>query len=335
MKKMKLFLILLVFILFLGGMTALSLMSDKVTQNPSGTIGNTAGNLINDGLFCENDGKVYFSNPYDENTLYVMNSDETEAKKLNTVGINSINAAGDYVYYYQNSTGTGSGLGYAVKTTGMYRVNKNGDNTLCLKRDPVGTLVLIDNTIFYQHHDDTINGFRLDSISTDKKQEAIIMENVISPACAVNGIIYYNNPLENNYLYCYDTRTGTNSLVWEHKVFNPIYHTDGYLYFMDVETEYQLHRYDLASGVEEVITTDRVETYNVAGDYVYYQKFSQSEPALMRVHTNGTGTEVVAYGNYENINITSNYVYFTEYQTPSPVYHQAVQGPVNVTVFQP
>ena len=335
MKKIQGFLILLLIILLLGGMTVFSLMSEKVAQNPSGTVGNTAGNLINNGLFCEAEGKVYFSNPYDENTLYVMNTDESEAKKLTTVGVNSINAAGNYVYYYQNSTGSGSGLGYAVKTTGMYRVTKDGDKYLCLKRDPVGTLTLIDNTIYYQHHDDAIQGFRLDSISTDKKQESVIFDSIISPACAVNGVIYYNNPLENNYLYSYDTHTGANTLVWQHKVYNPIYHTDGYLYFMDVETEYELHRYDLTSGSHEVITTDRVESYNIAGDYIYYQKFSQNEPALMRVYTNGTGSEVVAYGNYENINVTSNYVYFSEYQTPSPLYHQAVFGPVNVTVFKP
>lgn len=335
MKKTQTFLILLLFIVLLGGITAVSMLTGKVQENPAGTIGNTAGNLFNDGLFCEDEGSVYFSNPYDENTLYVMNADESDVKKLTTVGAASINAAGKYIYYYQNSSGTGSGLGYTVKTTGMYRVTKDGDKFLCLKRDPVGILNLIDNNIFYQHYSDAIGGFQLDSISIDKETEANIFESVISPACAVNGIIYYNNPSENNYLYSYDTHTGTNSLVWEHKVFNPMYHTDGYIYFMDLDTEYQIHRYNLSTGIEEVVTTDRVETYNIGGDYIYYQKFSQTEPALMRVQTNGSNMELVAYGNYENINVTSNYVYFSEYNSPAPIYHQSLWGPVNVTIFQP
>lgn len=335
MKKIQVFLILLLLVVALGGMTAMSYLGNKVTPNPAGTVGNTAGNLINNGLFCENEGLVYFSNPYDENTLYVMNADETNVKKLTTVAISSINVGGDYVYYYQNDSGTGSGLGYAVKTTGMYRMTKDGDRFLCLKRDPVNILTLIDNQIFYQHYSDKIGGFQLDSISTDKENETNVFESIISPACAVNGVIYYNNPSENNYLYSYDTRTGANTLVWEHKVFNPIYHTDGYIYFMDIDSGYELHRYDINSQYEEVVTTDRVETYNIAGDYIYYQKFSQTQPALMRVRTNGSDAELVSSGNYENINVTSNYVYFREYQTTAPVYRQSVQGPVNVTIFQP
>lgn len=335
MKKIRTVLILALIVILAGAISVIFYLGNRVTPNPDGTVGNTAGNLINNGLFCEDEGMVYFANPYDENTLYVMGVDETNAEKLTTVGVSSINAAGDYVYYYQNSTGDGSGLGYTVKTTGMYRMTKTGNKTLCLKRDPVGMLTLIDNNIIYQHYSDTIKGFQIDSISIDKESETTLFDSIISPASAVEGIIFYSNPAENNYLYNYDTRTGNNTLVWPHRVFNPIYHTDGYIYFMDLETDYELHRYDLFSQQEEVITTDRVETYNVYEDYIYYQKFSETEPALMRVHTNGSDLETVAYGNYENINMTSNYVYFTEYDTPSPVYHQSLWGPVNVTVFQP
>jgi len=334
MKKKYIFIILAIIIL-LGGISVFSFLSNKVERNPDGTVGNTAGNLYNNGLFCETDNLVFFSNPYDEDTLYVMASDESSAEKLTNVGVKSINAAGDYVYYYQHSTGTGSGLGYTVKTTGMYRMSKNGNRTLCLKRDPVGTLNVIDNNIFYQHYNDAFGGFQLDSISIDKENEKNIFESIISPACAIDGIIFYNNPTDNNLLYNYDTRTGNNVMILDRRVYNPIYHTDGYIYYMDIESDYQLHRYDMYSQTTEVITTDRVETYNIYEDYIYYQKFSETEPALMRVHTDGSGLEVVSYGNYENINITSNYVYFNEYNTPTPVYHQSLWGAVNVGVFQP
>ena len=39
---------------------------------------------------------IYQKKVDDENTLYVMNPDETEIKKLTTVGVKSINAAGKY-----------------------------------------------------------------------------------------------------------------------------------------------------------------------------------------------------------------------------------------------
>ena len=124
-------------------------------------------------------------------------------------------------------------------------------------------------------------------------------------------------------------------MLWGHKVYNPIYHTDGYIYFMDVENNYQIHRYNPSTGEDQTVTYDRVENYNVYGNYIYYQKFSQTEPALMRMQTDGSNVEVVSFGNFDNINMTSGYVYFTEYGTLTPLYHQSLMGPVNVSVFTP
>ena len=102
MNKLKAFLVIFILIVIMGGGLTLTMILNKIPENPAGTVGNTGGNLYNDGLFCENEGQVFFANPYDENTLYVMNPDETENKKLTTVSVKSINAAGKYVYYYQD-----------------------------------------------------------------------------------------------------------------------------------------------------------------------------------------------------------------------------------------
>ena len=41
------------------------MLSQRITMNPAGTVGNTAGNLNNGGLVCEYDGVVYFSNTFE------------------------------------------------------------------------------------------------------------------------------------------------------------------------------------------------------------------------------------------------------------------------------
>lgn len=334
MNKIKVFLVILILVAVMGGIFAGSAILNKIPENPAGTIGNTGGNLYNEGLFCENEGQVFFANPYDQNTLYVMNPDETEIKKLTTVGVKSINAAGKYVYYYQDSVGDGSGLGYTVKTTGLYRMKKNGNNPECLIREPMLSMNLIDNHIYYQHFNDE-GGMTLDYISIDKSSQATALEGIMSPASAANSAIYYAHQEDNFLLYKYDTLSGMNSMLWGHKVYNPIYHTDGYIYFMDVENNYQIHRYNPSTGEDQTLTYDRVENYNVYGNYIYYQKFSQTEPALMRMQTDGSNVEVVSFGIFDNINMTSSYVYFTEYETLTPLYHQSLMGPVNVSVFTP
>lgn len=331
MKNKKILFLIPVVVLILCLGFFVNKLLNRIPQNPDGTVGNIAGNLHNNGLFCENDNKVYFSNPYDQGTLYVMNPDETEIQKLNSVKVQSLNVAGKYIYYYQLSTGEGEGLGYAVKTSGLYRSKTNGKKVVCLKRDPVGVAALIDNSIFYQHLSEN-EAVKLDRIAIDKANEETLFTNTTSPACVMDGIIYYTNP-DSMQLYTYNTYTKINSLLWDHPVWNPVYHNDGYIYFMDLETNYELHRYQPFTGEEQVLTKERVEMFNVYDDYIYYQRTSKTEPALMRMHTDGSQLEVVAYGVYTNINMTSRYVYYNEFQKPIPMYHQSLRGPIQPTVF--
>ena len=332
MGKLKYFIIFLAVIIVLGGACYGFYLYEQIPENPSGTIGNTAGNLQNEGLYCENEGKVYFANPYDNNALYVMNPNETEFKKLTTVSVKWINAAGKFLYYYQNRATKDSGLGYVVESTGMYRMRKNGNDALCLRMDPVGEITLVNNDVYYQNLGN--NRITLDKISTDKKNNQTVLNYRAFPSSVYNNVLYYSNTDDSFYLYGLDSMTGLNTLVWDRALWNPIYHDDGYIYFMDIDTDYQLHRYHPSSGAHEVLTTDRVDTFNIYDDYIYYQRNSE-EPALIRMKTDGTNHELVASGIYENINITSNFVYFNTFDTPTPVYHQSVTGPVNVGIFSP
>ena len=43
-------------VLLIAGLAVFKYLTNKVPQNPAGTVGNTVGNLYNNGLFCENDG---------------------------------------------------------------------------------------------------------------------------------------------------------------------------------------------------------------------------------------------------------------------------------------
>lgn len=324
-------LVIIVMVLAIGVVGFLAFRSGKIPANEPGTIGNTGGNLNNKGLFCEKDGVVYFSNGNDQNTLYSMNPDETNIKKLGKVGIESINAGGDYLYFYQKSVGKGSGLGFVRNTTGVYRSKTNGQDMFCLRRDPAATITLVGDNLYYQHYT-AKTGTTLDRIATDKSSEETIFPYFVNPASVAGGMMYYNGNDKDHYLYAYDTNTGDNLTIWQHNLWNPVY-DNGYIYFMDLETTYELHRYSLMDQTEEVLSYDRVDTFNVGDGWVYYQRTVGDEPALMRVRTDGTGLEMVAAGNYENINMTSQYVYFYPFGQDSPIYKQSLHGPVNVSTF--
>ena len=75
----------------------------KKQTNSADAAGNTAGNLMNGGLFCEYNNKIYFANPYDHNYLYVMDSDCSNARMLNSDSVASLNIYNDKIYYVKNN----------------------------------------------------------------------------------------------------------------------------------------------------------------------------------------------------------------------------------------
>ena len=89
-------------ILILAVFVIYNIVTNRIPMNPEGTVGNTAGNLNNRGLFCEYDGLVYFSNAYDRGALYSMTPDEQNVRKLGSVSVELLNAGGSFLFYFQS-----------------------------------------------------------------------------------------------------------------------------------------------------------------------------------------------------------------------------------------
>ncbi len=320
-------------LLILIAISVCSYFLQRIETNPPDTIGNTAGNLNNNGLFCETEDRIYFANAYDGGTLYSMNPDESDIKKLNHAEVAFINFGGKHLYYYQKDSTGASGLGFVVHMSGLYRCERNGENILCLDKSDCHTVVLAGNTLFYEKAVTGAMTRQLYSISTDKKNMRERTTFLLNPASATSGGIYYNGTVDDHYLYYMDTATGSSSLVYAYNMWFPTLY-DNYIYFLDTDHDYNLCRYSLASGASEVLTTDRVDCFNVFGSYIYYQKNDSEAPALMRMLTDGSNSEVVATGNYSDINITSQYVYFHAFGADTPVYHTPTTGAIDVRTFE-
>ncbi len=331
-KNWKVLLIAGIILLALILSSVISSLSSKVPHNDPSVTGNTAGNLNNGGLFAEENGTVYFSNAYDNGCLYSMNADETDLKKLGSSQVNSINTAGDYLYYYMDTSNAGTGLGFVVRTYGVYRSKTNGKDVACLDRNAAVTMQLCGDYIYYQRYNNT-DFTQLYKIKTDKSENSLVYDGIINPAACHNGIIYFNGTEDDHYLYTLDTATDTISTVYQGNLWYPVWQ-DNYIYYMDVSSDYRLCRLSLADFTVEILTNDRVDSFNVGENYIYYQRNSASQPALMRMELNGGNPEVVAEGNYRDINLTSSYAYFTAFGADTPVYHTPVNGPVSVSTFQ-
>lgn len=296
------------------------------------TVGNTAGNIRGEGRFCEYNGKVYFSNPYDGGTLYVMNPDGSEMKRLLNSGVSYINAGGNYLFYYLESRTGGSGLGHIRSTTGIYRSTLKGKESSCLDPDMATMMVLVGDQIYCQHYDNT-NFSTLHKIPAGGSDEEIeLSKDIVETANVVNGIIYYSGLTNDHYLYAWDTGTDTSTMIWDGNTSYPTI-VRNYIYFMNVDADYHLFRYDLANDVLTELTEERLDCYNIYDNVIFYQTNSASAPALMRMNLDGSGKEVVREGVHHRINATSTYTYFQPFDDDGIIYRTSTFGPVAVDNF--
>lgn len=325
-KKSNHILVFLGFIIVVAALILITYFSERVTPNPAGTIGNTAGNLNNGGLFCEHNGMVYFSNPKDNNSLYSMAVDETNMTKIYPGEICNILAGGDYLYFFQTTPNAATNLGNLRVTHAFYRSNLKGKDITTMTADVIVSAQLVNDSLYMMASTDAGPSFY--KMNTDHSDQTTLANYMINPACAKDGYIYYNGTGNDHYLYALNTETDVQSELWKGNIWYPV--LDGnYFYYLDVENDYRLCRYDYSQNVVEVLTNDRVECFNVGNGYIYYQCNSLTAPALKMMRTDGSDVMVVAEGNYTAIHMTSKYVYFKAFGEETSLYH----SPIGTTFY--
>ncbi|MCR4739343.1 MAG: DUF5050 domain-containing protein [Lachnospiraceae bacterium] len=323
--------VILVLLLIVAGI--ISNFMKRIPKNPQGTIGNTAGNLNNGGLFCESGNSVYFSNPYDNGYIYVMSPDGSGAKLFMDVPAKYINAAGDYIYFNQVDSDIGTIFGLAGNMHGIYRKKTTGKKEIkCLDRAVCGFVVLSDDTVYYQYADDNETSLRY--VSTDGKEKGLIVKEYINPSCVISGNIFYPDRNSNHLLAMLDTRTMQSSIYLNERVHDPVY-SNGYIYYMSVDDDYHLYRYSISDNTATRLTDERLDLFNVYGDVIFYQVSDQNNPMLVRMRADGSEKTAIAEGIFTNINMTAYYTYFQDFLDPTSLYRVPTTGGSMPELFMP
>lgn len=318
----------LLLIAFLG---FILVFSGRITMNPEGTVGNTAGNLNNGGLFCEYNGTVYFSNANDGGSLCAMDVNESNVRRLSSLKVGNILAGGKYLYYFQTGGTTSNyGFGQLQGMKSFDRCKLNGEDANALTRDVVVTGQLVDNYLYLLTS--THAGPAFYKLKIDNSEKVDLADFAINPACAVNGKIYYNGTQNDHYLYALNTANDVVTEVWQGNLWYPIVEGD-YVYYMDVANNYRLCRYSLSRDSIQILTEERVDCFNVGNGYVYYQTNSKN-PALKSMYTDGSNVQVIAEGIFTDINMTSQFVYFRPFNDDTTMYHSFI-GSNGYSSFNP
>lgn len=307
-------------------------LDQRVPRDPS-DIGNSAGNLHNGGLVFEMDGKVYFANPSDSDCLYSMNLDETNPKRITSMRTKYISGANGYLYFYMDSTkkaGKVTGLGAATNQFGIYRCKVNGRNQECLNRDFCGEMQLCGEYLYYQTKTDSGS---LDKIRVDKKNKSKVLDEMVSPVCYSNGVIYYTGVSSDHSIHALDTKAGDRTYdVLPGHLFFPVV-TGGYIYYLNGDSNYSLWRTSLSTGETEIITSERCDNFTMNNQHIYYTYSNGLLSQLKRCDLDGSNQYILFQGVTNSLNLTSKYLYFKVYGNDNVMYHIPLDGSQGASVL--
>lgn len=330
MKKVIAIILIILAISGIGIGVFFNYQHSRTTMNNDNAVGNTSGNLLNGGLFCEYDGKIYFANPNDYNKLYVMNSDCTDIKKLNEDSVAYINVCGKYIYYAKNNFNKSTvGMVFRGQLFGLYRCDLDGGNEKILYNDRSGSVALSGNTIFYQHYDDE-TALTFYRVGIDGKKEAKISDTAYLPASVSGGKLYFSDPENKHHILSMDAKTNSISDFYSCNSYLASM-VGGYAYYIDLSKNYSLVRYNTSNQTLELLyapESGKIINYNVYGNKVFFQVEGGDKAGLYRMNIDGTQVEYVAVGEISGIHCTEHYTFFSYYTDQSSLYRVPTMGSI-------
>lgn len=291
-------------------------MRNQVTlYDDPNTVGNTSGNLLNGGRFCESDGTIYFSNPADESALYSMDENFEHVKKISSDKVSYINAAGKYIFYTRRNdqkTSTGDGL-LSLSTTGLFRITSDGKHLGKLYDNPTQIVNLTGNFVYYQHYDSK-EGLQLYSAKIDGSSDEQLTEEAVAPYSVDNGRIYYTGWDTDHKIHSMSINGSDDVVLYDGNCTSLIKAGD-HLYYMDMEQDYALVRINLDGSEPETLIASRIATYNVddAESSIYYQVDDGENNGLYRLDLENDETELLAAGDYNYFHLIANYLFYESY----------------------
>lgn len=331
-------------ILLAAGILALIVvvnLNGRQEYNDDMVTGNTPGNLMNGGYYCESGDKIYFANMNDYEKLYSMDLDCTHFKRIGKSTVSQINCAGKYIYFSAHNNKhkdadekLGAGSVLSSGGIGLFSCDRKGHHEKTMYHKSVGEVSLAGNYLYYQHYNKT-EGLYLYKVKIDDKEGDCLFRTNTSPVGIHNGSLYYSGTEKDHCIYKMSLIDNSYDKLFEGNCSNVIVFQNK-LYFLDLDNNYALTSLNLDGTSPKVVVKDRVLTYNFSlnGNFLYYQIDNQEESRICQMDMATGEHHTLLKGNFCDINTTSRFVFFKEYKT-SHVYVIADEKNPKLNMFDP
>lgn len=310
---------LIIFVILLAAVIAgcfiVDAISNRTKLSKAGIMGNTAGNLYNQGLFCDDGERIWFSNLNDQGMLYSMDYSLNDFKIINTDVARYINTDENYVYYSRmnNLKDKAARSIFIFFSNGIFRTNKNGKNLTMLWNKPIGSLLSYDNNLYYQYYNEN-EKLSIHRLSIDGEKDFELFADDTPAVSLYNSKLYYAGFNKDRNLHSVGIMSGEQAVELEGGFFNPIV-AYGEVYYIDLNDGYSIKHINLDGSSKETLVDDRCSTYNISSDgrYIYYQCDNGHSNGIYRLELSSGTSEKIMDGDYKWINTVQDKCFFVSF----------------------
>jgi hypothetical protein len=246
-------------------------------------IGNTPGNISNNGIVAKSNNKLYFRNFSDEGKLYSSDLDGSNSKKLSDDRVFFINVVEDWVYYTNTSD-----------KDKLYKIKIDGTSRTKLFDKRVYYINVLEDWIYFC--------FRESPLKYEVSYSKFFNSEAVGKI-KIDG-------------------TGFRELFRGDVKFLNVYgdymYFSGGIYDKDSEHEYSqifpqkgFIKCDLQGKNPVVIDHITYINTDVSGDWIYGVKNNFSGSDLYKIKTDGTDKQLIVKGIYA-LNVDEEWIYYTK-----------------------
>lgn len=313
--------------------------NNKIIYNDKNQLGNTSLNIQNGGFFAEYNNIIYFINHKDNDSIYSLNQNLLNAKKINNMPSAYLNTGKGYLFYSKainprlktldnvkksfSSSSSKTGFENVISGTkgGIFRQRYNSKTPKQLNIGITQNLMMYGNVLYFQLLDSK-NGFYLEQIpifKNIKHFKKLELSNIDSHISIDNNLLYYTN--KTHQIESINIFNGQKNLILDTNAY--LLSTYGnYLYFINQNDNNSLYRYSIFSETQEKLVDGFISTYNISydGSKIYYQIDKSENNSVYEYNTMLKKSKLLINGDYSNIFSTKNYIFFIEFNSKNIYY---------------
>ena len=251
--------------------------------------------VINNCGDCAIQGeKLYYTNSYDNGTLYSMNIDGSDNRKLNNDWTSWLHVSGNRIYYQYGMGGM------------IYVMNSDGSGQQKLNDDDSGNINVTGDRIYYSNTDDD---FTLYSMNTDGSDRKKLNDDTPLYMNVVGDRIYYSGELNGSKGICSVKTDGTDRIKLTDDEPYLMTVADGWIYYNNENDDNKLYAIRTDGTDRHKLNDDYALSINVVGDLIYYK--NGNEGKIYSINTDGSNRKLLSDDNAEWLVASDGRIYYT------------------------